>query len=694
MHPQIDIHKTSYRHIFNIIEIMIDKGILIPLTKDIEKITGKDSVFADDATSALYCYDSSLAKSRPELVVNVTKTNQISPLLKLLYKNKVPFTARGAATNLSGGTIALKGGAVLNLAPLNRILEISTKKEYALVEPGVVNLTLQNELEKFGFFYAPDPASQIACTIGGNFGENAGGPRCLKYGVTSDNILEAEFITAEGKELYLKGNDNCPDLLRLMIGSEGTLGIATKIKLKIIKKSPCIKTVLAGFDNMEKAMQSVSDVIAAGIIPCTLEAMDKLTIEATEKHTKAGYPVGRQAVLLMEFDGDESSSEKEMTLTHHICLKNKALDWIVATDENTRQKLLLGRKGAFAAMARLAPNVSVEDGVVPRPKLAKALSEIRKILDKYNLKAGLVFHAGDGNIHPNIILDERNLYETSVVKKAGREILKKCTELGGTISGEHGIGSEKRFAMKWLYTDKELDIFRKIKKSFDPENLANPDKIIPLANKYGKNETSIRPRFPGVSAKSKEISRLISERYKTKTKSFIICNKTKIPEIPTADTVDLSVLKSVLNIDRQNYTLTVEAGIKLNDLYSELEKQNLYLPLPQSDGSLGGMLACNEWHPVKNIILAMTLLFPDGVIASFGTDTVKNVSGYDVCRLMIGSWGAYAIILNATLKLSAKKDTTASTISKPIFAKPNIYHIRLKKTFDEFNLFNPHLFKL
>lgn len=671
---------------------MFERDKLKGITAEISRITGSDNFLTDDVSRALYCYDSGLTKALPEGVINITDTSLIQPIVKLLYSYGIPFTARGAGTNLSGGTIALKGGVILNLAPLNKIIEINTKNEYALVEPGVVNITLQNELEKLRFFYAPDPASQKACTIGGNLGENAGGPRCLKYGVTLNNILQAEFITPQGEKLYLTHRDAGPDLLGLMIGSEGTLGIASTIKLKIIKTPDCIKAVLVGFESMDDAMQSVTTIIASGVVPCTIEVMDKLTVQASEKYSKAGYPTDCQAVLLIEFDGTEESVENEKRISLDICKKNNSLVQIYADSEHQRQKLLQGRKGAFAAMARLAPNVSVEDGVVPRPMLPEALREIRKILDKYNLKAGLVCHAGDGNIHPNIILDERNSDETNRVKKAGREILKKCVELGGAISGEHGIGVEKRFAMNWLFTKTEIEVFRKIKKALDPSNIANPDKIIPVSSSSGEN--FIRPAYFENSSYAKEIIGEVSKRYKHKTKSFIICCGTKTDRTSCGNMqlLDLSGIRKILKIDKQNYTLTVESGIKLTDLHHELADENLFINLPNGESSLGGLIACKSFYPAGNIVLAMTVLFPNGETAFFGANTVKNVSGYDVCRLMLGSWGTYGIILNATFKLSSRRENITEPLLKPHIFKPDKIHIGLKKAVDEFNLFNPYIF--
>ncbi|MEK7722388.1 MAG: FAD-linked oxidase C-terminal domain-containing protein, partial [Elusimicrobiota bacterium] len=372
--------------------------------------------------------------------------------------------------------------AILNLSRLKKIRQIDTGARLALVEPGVVNLELQKALEPFGFFYAPDPASQKVSTIGGNIGENAGGPLCLKYGVTSDNVEKLEVVTPEGGVKIWSYRDRGPDLMSVIAGSEGTLGIVTNAWLRILPIPSHIKTASAAFLSLESALAAVTRIISGGILPRALEAMDKVSMDAARLGKANFFPDNTEASLIIELDGfDADRIKMELETVRKICADNACSAFRVAGDEPERALLWAARKGAYPAMARLAPDILVEDGVVPRPRLPEALREIRAIISKYKLTAGLLFHAGDGNIHPNIIFDRRDIQEVKRVKKAAYEILKSCIRLGGTISGEHGVGVEKRVAMNWLYGREELDFFQGIKRAFDPAGLANPDKILPVA---------------------------------------------------------------------------------------------------------------------------------------------------------------------------------------------------------------------
>ena len=461
---------------------MFKKNQFLAVKEKIARITGKNNIRCDDIELMAYSYDAGISKAAPEAVISFDNIRLIAPVIKILYQARIPFLPRLAGTNLSGGTIPLKSGVILNLSRLNKIYQIDTTNNIAVVEPGVVNINLQKELDKFGYFYAPDPASQKVCTIGGNIGENAGGPQCLKYGVTSNNISKLNIITPQGDEITLSENDIGPDLMSLFIGSEGTLGIAIKAWLKIIPNPPAIKTCTAAFLTIEDSINAATKIIEAGIMPRALEAMDKTCVDASENIIKNPYPSESNAMLIIELDsGNEDLLNKEIKQIKQICDDCFSNFFKKADNEIEREALWALRKGAYPAMARLAPNVLVEDGVVPRPKLPEALKKIKAIINGYNLKASILFHAGDGNIHPNIIFDERDIKEVKIVKKAGYEILKTCIDLGGSISGEHGIGIEKRVAMNWLYPTATLELFQKIKKSFDPDNLSNPDKIIPVS---------------------------------------------------------------------------------------------------------------------------------------------------------------------------------------------------------------------
>ncbi|MFH1620301.1 MAG: FAD-linked oxidase C-terminal domain-containing protein [bacterium] len=666
------------------------------IRKSIEAVVGPENVFTSEADILLYSYDSGLDRARPEAVVRFTDSLQVSPVVKILCAGGMPYVARGSGTNLSGGCVPLKGGVILNLAPLSRILEIDTVNNLAVVEPGVCNMALQDELAKTGHFYAPDPASQRVCTIGGNVGENAGGPRCLKYGVTSSHILKLDVVTPEGETVHWSVDDPGPDLVGLMVGSEGTLGTAIRIWVRILPEPQNIATALAAFPDMEPALEAVTGMISSGILPRTLEAMDRVTVEAVEAHMKTGWPADCGAVLLIELDGDRCSVEKETELAEKICRKNSCLSWSLASGKEEREKLWEGRRGAFPAMARLAPNVLVEDGVVPRPRLPEALRRVREIASRYDIKVGLLFHAGDGNLHPNIIFDERNLDETRRVKKAGYEILKTCVALGGSISGEHGIGVGKRVAMSWLYDSAALELFRKVKGAFDPEGLANPDKLNPVETSSG--QAVLRPLRGNRSAAADSVIGKVKERFRRGAPSVITGLKTKFPpsagDYAPGEELPLSGADGILELDRGNCTVTAESGAALISLKKKLSAEGLHLHVPDMPGTLGGLLATRAWTPVRELVLGLDLLLPDGSVVCLGGKVMKNVAGYDLTKLVLGSCGAYGVILSATMRLHARPAGTGrkNAIAPARTFVPGYHHIRLKKVFDPGNLFNPWLF--
>jgi len=454
------------------------------ILRELKKILGEKGVLWKPVELAVYEYDAGLGRGKPSFVVFPRSTEEVSRVVGLLHQEGVSFVPRGSGTNLSGGTVPLNGGVVIELSRLNKILEIDLENERALVEPAVYNLTLQNALAPKGYYYAPDPASQKVSTMGGNVGENAGGPHCLKYGVTSNHVLGIETVLANGEVVWLGGkavDPPGPDLPGLLIGAEGTLGIATKILVRIMRLPERVLTMLAIFNSLEDAGRTVSDIIADGIIPATLEIMDNLVIRAVEESVHAGYPQDAQAVLIIELDGLTDGMDEQAEKILAICRKNGVVSARQARDAAERAELWAGRRGAFGAVARLRPSYLVCDGTVPRTQLPAALSAVKKIGEKYNLSIGNVFHAGDGNLHPLILFDDRDAHELERVHKAGSEILKVCAELGGTISGEHGIGTEKLVEMSLIFRESDLDTMRRIKTALDPKGLCNPGKLIPPA---------------------------------------------------------------------------------------------------------------------------------------------------------------------------------------------------------------------
>ncbi len=452
------------------------------LIKELKAIVGDEYVLTSEMDLTLYGYDASLEKGKPDVVVIPDSTEEISRVVALAYRERVPVIPRGSGTNLSGGTIALKGGIVIHLARMNRILEIDYPNRTVTVEPGVVTLDLQDRVLKDGFVYAPDPASQRTSSLGGNVGENAGGPHCLKYGVTTNHVLGLEAVLYDGSVITTggKSQDNPGyDLTGLLVGSEGTLGIVTKMTLKLIRSPETVKTMLAMYNSIEDAGNTVSAIIAEGIIPATLEMMDNMVINAIEDSVHAGYPRDAAAILIIELDGMADGQDRQSEKILEICKRHNVRDTRLAKNNAERAELWAGRKGAFGAVSRLRPSYMVCDGTVPRTKLPEVLAKVLEIGKKYDLPIGNVFHAGDGNLHPLILFDERNPGDKQRVLAAASDILKACADVGGTISGEHGVGIEKLKEMYFIFSESDIDFMRQVKKAFDPEQIWNPGKVIP-----------------------------------------------------------------------------------------------------------------------------------------------------------------------------------------------------------------------
>ncbi len=452
------------------------------LIQSLGRIAGEENVLSSETDLAVYGYDASLFSAKPEAVVLPKSTEEVSAILRLAHQEKVPVVARGSGTNLSGGSIPARGGIVLHFSKMNRILDLDLENQRIVVEPGLFNLDLQNELARYGYYYAPDPASQKVSTLGGNLGENSGGPHCLKYGVTTNHILGVEVVLPNGSIVWTggKASDNPGyDLVGVLVGSEGTFGIVTKLVLRIMRKPEAVQTLLAIYDSMEDAGNTVSAIIGAGIIPATLEMMDRMVMKAVEDSTHAGYPLDAEAVLIIELDGIRDGMDRLAGRITEICRTNHVREVKLATSEAERMKLWAGRKGAFGAVARLRPSYLVCDGTVPRTKLPEVLKKVVEIGKRYELEIGNVFHAGDGNLHPLILFDARNEDELKRVHLAGAEILKACAEVGGTISGEHGVGTEKIDGMSLVFSPDDMEAMRKVKMAFDPDEICNPGKVLP-----------------------------------------------------------------------------------------------------------------------------------------------------------------------------------------------------------------------
>ncbi|MDE2236520.1 MAG: FAD-binding protein [Elusimicrobia bacterium] len=649
------------------------------------------ALLSSEAELAAYAYDAAHDRARPDGIVLARSALDVQRCVAFCAARRLPFVARGAGTNLSGGCVASRGGLVICLARLDRIERVDADAMVAVAQPGVVNLDLQRAAEPLGLFYAPDPASFRVSTIGGNIAENAGGPRCLKYGTTTNHVLALEAVMPDGRLSRFSLEDEGPELLSLLVGSEGTLGIVTRAWLRLLKRPPAVETLLAGFDSIDACVACVSAVIAAGLVPRALEAMDKTTVEAVEAYASAGYPRS-EAVLLVEFDGESAEVERSTAEAERLCRAHGAVELRAARDPARRERLWEGRRGAYAAMARLAPNVRVEDGVVPRDKLPEIVRRIREVMERRGVKGGLLFHAGDGNIHPNMVYDERDPAQAANVREAGHEILRACVELGGSLSGEHGIGLDKREAMAWLFSERTLELFSRVKAAMDPHGLANPDKIIPLP---GGERAYLPPPARELSAAARRLAAQAAGCAAAGRAMRARGAGTRLsrPLEPGAALLELSELSELRELDRGNLTATVEAGILVRELRERLGRQGVFTRLPDVEGTLGGLLAARPCAWLRDEVLGLRLLLADGGVCELGGKVVKNVAGYDLTRLLLGSWGGLAVILEATLRLYALPQRPP-----PIIAggsrQPRPYGPwarQLKAAFDPGNLLNPWL---
>ena len=454
------------------------------LARELRAICGPYGVIDDPEALLVYESDALTAyRHRPGAVVLPQTTEEMQRTVALIARQGLPIVPRGAGTGLSGGAVALNGAIVVGTARMNRIVEIDAVNRRAILQPGVINAELSVAARSHGLYYAPDPSSQTTCTIGGNVAENSGGPHCLKYGVTSRYVTGLEVVLPDGELLRLGGQGrDAPgyDLVGLFVGSEGCFGIATEVEVSLLPVPESVRTLLAIFDRIEDAGRAVSDIVGAGMLPAAMEIIDGETIRAVEDSVfAAGYPTDAEAALVIEFDGVEAGLDDETAEARRRCLEAGARDVRTARDEDERAALWKGRKKAFGAMGRIAPDLLVQDATVPRTALPRVLRGISRISAEYSLVVANVFHAGDGNLHPNILFDRRDSAELERVERASKKIMSLCVEAGGTITGEHGVGLDKKHHMTLIYGPGELGAMWGIRRVFDPAERMNPGKVLP-----------------------------------------------------------------------------------------------------------------------------------------------------------------------------------------------------------------------
>ena len=453
-----------------------------PLVQQLIEIVGANQVLYTSEDLIGYEYDATIERATPEVVVLPLTTDEISSIVKICRKFNRPIVPRGSGSGLSGGAVPIKGGVVVSLTRMNKICEIDIENRYAVLQPGVINLQLQDRLETDGFTYAPDPSSQRICTLGGNVANNSGGPHTLAHGSTVNHVLELEVVLPNGDIARLGSrvlDTPGPDIRGLFAGSEGTLGIITEITVQIIPLPQSLKTMLAVFDTVTSASEAVSSIIRRGVIPVALEMLDQEIIKIVEPRIHAGYPLEAGAVLLIEIEGIPDAVESDSELVREACETSGASEIRVATSSEEREKLWEGRKAAIGAIGAAYPAFYLLDGVVPRTKLPQVMEDVLAIASSYGFKCANMFHAGDGNLHPTLMFDPQNEGILDKVLECAGEIMRVCVDSGGAITGEHGVGLEKTSYMEWIYSQDDLDAMENIREAFGPADVFNPCKILP-----------------------------------------------------------------------------------------------------------------------------------------------------------------------------------------------------------------------
>jgi glycolate oxidase subunit GlcD len=684
------------------------------LIDTLSAIVGRENVLSKPDELLVYeCDGLPQHKYRPRAVVFPSSTEETAAIMRALAQANVPFTPRGAGTGLSGGALALNSGVVIEMARMRKILRIDVENRLAVVQPGVVNLHVSRAVAPYGLYYVPDPSSQPSCTIGGNIAESAGGIHCLKYGTTTDHVLGCRVVLAGGEIIDLSVDAPGYDLVGTFIGSEGTFGIATEATLKLAQSPPAVRTLLAEFAEVDDASHAVSAIIAAGVMPAALEMMDREIIRAVEASVfAAGLPPDAGAALLIELDGIEAGLDDEAQKVTSICMEYGARNCRFARDEAERKKLWAARKGAFGAIGRISPDSMIQDAVVPRSKLPEVLGAAYNIAARYQLKIANVFHAGDGNLHPLICFDSRFPEEVRRVKEAGRELMEVCVRAGGTITGEHGVGLDKRELLPLVFSDADMDAMLRVRAAFDPLGLCNPGKIIPMLRGCGEAKAiaTEKPEPAEVQVHSEtrintdekhglSLGQIVGDEHVMSENGSVIVSPASAEEISEVmklasregwkvlpagggtwlkSKADLIVstqrLNQIIEHEPADLIAVAQAGVKLVDFNAKLVENGQWLPLdPPDDGraTIGGVVATGIGGPQqfgygrpRGSVIGMKVVLADGSLIKVGGRVVKNVAGYDLCKLFTGSFGSLGIITEVNFKLRPRPAREATVIAK------------------------------
>ncbi len=620
-------------------------------------------VITDPAELLVYQVDAAQDRGQPAAVVFPDSVEDVVKIACWASENQVPLVSRGAGTGLSGGAVAENGGVIVEFSRMNHILDFDVSGRSATVEPGVINLDLDEKVKTHGLYYPPDPASGRASTLGGNVAENAGGPHCFKYGVTTNYVTGLEFVLADGQSMSTGGKGlDYPEyeFICLLSGSEGTLALLTKIWVRLIHNPPGVKTLMAAFSSVEQAGKAVSRIIASGLVPATMEMMDQKIARIVEDFAHPGLPTQAGAILIVEVDGYLNSLNSQAEEVSRLLEENGGFDLRVARSSEERDQIWYARKSAAGAMARLAPAYLLLDGTVPRSRLAEALETTNLICEQKDLQVGFVFHAGDGNLHPFILMHPDDRDQVLRVYQAGREFMEEVVRLGGSITGEHGVGIEKRPYLSLMYNPTEIGAMLDIKRVFDPQNLLNPGKIFP----------SIEPPPPPAVEKTITLDRIWSPlNQEEASQGLAAFSRARCPAVITnkstvSGRVGISTehFNQILEYSPSDLFIRAGAGMRLADLQAILGKEGQWLPAisPWPDATLGGALAMHlnaplrmRYGSIRDQVLAITFILGDGRIVRAGRPVVKNVAGYDLGRFMAGTRGSLGLITEATLKFTS-----------------------------------------
>ncbi len=636
----------------------------------LESLFNKQQLITDPVELITYEVDAGLNRGSPDGVMFPDSLENVVRLVNWAAKYRVPLVARSSGTGLSGGAVASKGGIIVSFSRMNHILDVSESDRLAITEPGVINLTLDTKVKACGFYFPPDPASQRASAIGGNIAENAGGPHCFKYGVTTNYVRGLKVVLADG-EVVRTGGSACDypeyDFTGLLCGSEGTLAIVTSATLRIIRNPTGFKTLIATFNSVEEAGQAVSAIIAQGLIPAALEMMDRNIVKNIEDFAHAGLPTDAEALLLAEVDGYPESLDAQIEEIDLVLRAQKVRHIHICQTPEEREKIWFARKSAFGAMARISPAYFQVDGTVPRSRLAETLSDINKICAGLGLRVGYVFHAGDGNLHPLIPFDPADQEMVRRVHRAGDEIMATCVSKDGTITGEHGVGIEKRKYMPLMYNADELTSMHEIKEIFDPHGILNPGKIFPEDFHPSPLPVIKQPsdQLPSIFTPESEEEAADGLRAAQSLGQPVFLGKpaASVNLSDRATILSTRALKSITTLSLENLYVVAEAGISFAELQVNLAEKGMWTPIAspwESEATVGGVVSAAINSPfqmrygsIRDQVLGMNVILPDGRRLRLGRPVVKNVAGYDMTKLFVGAHGTLGLITKVILKLTA-----------------------------------------